>query len=70
MNLRLALSLVSVGTLAVACRQGSHTTVTNDGKTIAQQGLALASRFVVTLECSYVLFKIDVFKSSTQCGAV
>ena len=43
MNLRLALSLVSVGTLAVACRQGSHTTVTNDGKTVAQQGLALAS---------------------------
>ena len=43
MNLRLAFSLVSVGTLAVACRQGSHTAVAKKGDTVPQQGPALAS---------------------------
>jgi hypothetical protein len=43
MNLRLAVSLVFVGTLAYACRPSSRTTVTNDGNVVAQQGLALAS---------------------------
>lgn len=43
MNLRLAVSLVFVGTLAYACRPSSRTTVTSDGNVVAQQGLALAS---------------------------
>ena len=43
MNLRLAVSLVFVGTLAYACRPSSRTTVTSDGNVVAQHGLALAS---------------------------
>ena len=43
MNLRLAVSLVFVGALAYACRPSSHTTVTTDGKLVAQQGVTLAS---------------------------
>lgn len=43
MNLRLAVSLVFVGTLAYACRPSSRTTVTSDGNVVAQPGLALAS---------------------------
>jgi hypothetical protein len=43
MNLRLAVSVVSLGTLAVACGRSSRTTVAKDGKSITQQGPALAS---------------------------
>ena len=43
MNLRLTVSLVFVGTLAVACRQQSRTTVTSGGNVVAQPGIALAS---------------------------
>src|SRR6185295_20182246 len=43
MNLRLAVSLVSLGTLAAACGTPSRATVAKDGGAVAQQGLALAS---------------------------
>jgi hypothetical protein len=43
MNLRLAVSVVFVGTLAYACGPQSRTTVTREGKVVTQQGLALAS---------------------------
>src|SRR3954470_1854789 len=43
MNLRLTVSLVFVGTLAVACRQQSRTTVNSDGNVVEQQGITLAS---------------------------
>lgn len=43
MNLRLALSVVSVGTLAYACGPSTRSDVSVDRATVAQQGVTLAS---------------------------
>ena len=65
MNLRLALSLVFVGTLAYACGPQSRTTATSDGNVIAEQGITLASMGSTTVRSKDPLEKTVKKGSST-----